>query len=77
MESSENKIPFSNLPTNLGNHKDDFHIPSTPTTTANLAKFKTERTFPTSPLLRSLQAHPSIGKDCGTVPLTSVVVPAL
>jgi hypothetical protein len=38
-------MPFSNLPTNLGNPNDDFHIPSASAATANLTKFKTERTF--------------------------------
>jgi len=53
---------FPSLSTDLGNRKDDFHIPSA-STTANLIKFKTERTFRSSPYLRSLQAHSSIGKD--------------
>ena len=41
------------------------HIPSAPTMTANLTQIQNPKgAFPSSPVLRSLQAHPSIGKDC-------------
>jgi hypothetical protein len=42
----------------------DSHISSAPTTTANLNPIQNPKgAFLSSPDLRSLQAHPSIGKD--------------
>jgi hypothetical protein len=43
----------------------DSHIPSAPATTASLTENQNPKgAFPSSPDLRSLQAHSSIGKDC-------------
>ena len=62
-KAQKTKIPFPDLPINLGNRTTDFHIPSASTANDNLTKFRTERTFQSSPDLRPLQAHPAIGKD--------------
>ena len=79
MESSENDSAlFSDLPTDLGNrsesavenedHAERFPHSLRPGTNCETElNSKPERTKPASPTLRSLQAHPSIGKDSGEV----------
>ena len=76
MESSENDSAlFSNLPTGLGNRSESAsenedraerfpHSLRPGTNCETELNSKPERTKPASPTLRSLQAHPSIGKDC-------------
>ena len=58
------KTPYA-FPIDLGNRiRTDSHIPSAPAATANLTQIQNPKgAFPSSPDLRSLQAHPSIGKD--------------
>src|ERR1035437_2909407 len=42
----------------------DFHFPSAPTATAKMTQIQNQKGHnPASPTLRTLQAHPSIGKD--------------
>jgi hypothetical protein len=57
------KLPTA-FPKTLEIERTDSHIPSAPAVTAKLTQTKNPKgAFPSSPVLRSLQAHPSIGKD--------------
>ena len=57
------KLPTA-FPKTLEIETTDSHIPSAPATTANLTEIESPKgAFHSSPDLRSLQAHPSIGKD--------------
>jgi len=69
MESPENGgACFPPFPQTLEIERADFHIPSAPERDDEYnSSFKTRKDKnPASPTLRFLQAHPSIGKDCGS-----------
>jgi hypothetical protein len=59
------KKPPTAFPKTLEIERTDSHIPSAPAATAKLIQIQNPKgAFPSSPDLPSLQAHPSIGKDC-------------